>query len=173
MLSFAIPASAHVVVRPDSAGIGSYQVFTVSVPSEKPLATIGLRLVLPAGLQNVTPNVKPGWQIKMSPAEIDWTGGTIPADQRDEFEFQAQVPATAATLAWKAYQTYADGSVVAWDETPGSTAANPYSVTTVIDDLTATPKTGWLQANGVNLSLILSLAAILLAAYSLKQKNRA
>jgi hypothetical protein len=48
-------------------------------------------------------------------SEISWTGGNIPAGQRDEFLFSAQAPASSTTIPWKAYQTYADGSVVAWD----------------------------------------------------------
>jgi hypothetical protein len=47
--------------------------------------------------------------------ELIWMNGSIPVGQRDDFVFSAQAPADESTLVWKAYQTYADGTVVAWD----------------------------------------------------------
>ncbi len=144
-------ASAHVVVKPATAGVGSFTSFSMGVPSEKDAATVSVRLMLPAGLSYVTPNVKPGWTISEKTdmgtgavTEIDWTGGTIPSKERDEFMFSAQVPATETTLAWKAYQTYSDGSVVAWDAAPvakgsGAAETTPYSTTKVVNDLAAAP----------------------------------
>lgn len=138
-------ASAHVVVRPNTVAPGAFQTFTVGVPNEKDMATTGLRLVIPEGLQFVSPTVKPGWTITVTKdgetvKEIAWTGGTVPVGQRDDFTFSAKAPAAEGELAWKAYQTYADGTVVAWDQPPavaddhGETeegADNPYSVTNV------------------------------------------
>jgi len=183
-LILAATASAHVVVRPETTGIGAFQVFNMGVPSEKDMSTIAVKLMLPEGLTSVTPNVKAGWKIEvkktatgkkitnedgqqvdeMKPTEIDWTGGVIPAGQRDEFRFQAQVPATPTTLAWKAYQTYRDGSVVAWDEAPAAMAKSPYSVTRVLDDLSSTgAKQSWWQANQINLTLGVSLLALVIS----------
>jgi uncharacterized protein YcnI len=158
-LSLLVPLTtfAHVVVKPSEVGIGSFQTFTVGAPTEKDVDVIGLRLVLPeGGLQHVHPNVKPGWTIEVKTAgegeeapatEILWTGGVVPPEQRDDFMFSAKVPDAPTTLTWKAYQTYADGTIVAWDVDPKTAAeatsnteedANkpgPASVTSVIDDL--------------------------------------
>ncbi len=156
-------ALAHAVVKPNTAGIGKFQSFSLGVPSEKPIATIGIRLVLPDGLNYITPNVKPGWKVNIKKemtgkeitdndgmkmpeqkiTEISWTGGSIPAGMRDDFIFSAQVPSTPTTLKWKVYQTYADGSVVSWDQDPAQkdfdfSKMGPYSQTHVIDDLTPT-----------------------------------
>ena len=133
-------ASAHVVVLPAQAGIASFQIFTVNVP------TVAVKLLLPPGLDEVVPTVKSGWTINTKTAangtitEIDWTGGSIPPNLRDDFTFSAQVPAQPTDLHWKAYQTYQDGSVVSWDATPsGSDDATgdkgPYSITHVVNDL--------------------------------------
>lgn len=145
--------SAHVVVKPAQVGIGSFQTFTMGVPVEKDIPTTGLRLVIPEGLNYVTPNVKQGWKIEVKKTgtgedakviEITWTGGSIPAGQRDEFLFSAKVPATETSLNWKAYQTYSDGMVVAWDHDPAAAKSDddeslpPYSVTKVINDLVVT-----------------------------------
>lgn len=150
--------SAHVVVKPNSVGVGSFQTFTMGVPVEKDEATTSLRLVMPEGLEYVTPNVKPGWSIDIKKdgqgvdakvTEIIWSQGSIPPGQRDEFLFSAKAPATAGELHWKAYQTYKDGTVVSWDVNPKEkvtsdddhAATGPYSVTTVGDDLKPTTLT--------------------------------
>lgn len=149
----AIPASAHVIVTPKTVGVAAFQTFSVAVPAEKDTPTIGLRLLIPQGVKFVTPNVHPGWTIDVKKngtgddaivTEIDWTGGSIPPDQRDEFSFNAQVPAKETTLKWKAYQQYADGSTVEWVHDPTSnpeddSAPPPYSTTNIVNDLAVTP----------------------------------
>jgi len=140
-------AAAHVVVSPSSALTGEYETFTTSVPNEKEIPVTGLRLVIPDSIESVTPTVKSGWEIAITKkddkvTEISWTGGSIPAEQRDEFTFSAHLPSKAGDITWKAYQTYKDGSVVAWDQKPsedahheGEEGKGPYSVTTVSDEL--------------------------------------
>ncbi len=149
-------ALAHVVVKPNTAGLAAFQSFAVGVPNEKDVPTVAVRLVIPEGLKHVTPNVKPGWKIDVkksgtgedaSVTEISWTGGSIPAGQRDEFAFSAQVPATETSINWKAYQTYAGNLVVSWDQAPVENqtqeekdkmhAGNlgPYSSTKIVNDL--------------------------------------
>lgn len=174
------PALAHVVVRPNQVGVGERVNFVVSVPTEEDDPTVQMRLVIPEGLQSVRPNVKPGWSIQLKKtsegedakvAEITWSGGRIPAEQRDEFVFSAQAPKETTTLAWKAYQTYDDGDVVAWENDPkvveeytknkqatasGSqnskgddhNAPRPFSVTKVVDDLSKAPAGTTTQSEG-------------------------
>ena len=141
-----ITASAHVVVKPAEVKPGSFERFAVGVPVEKEIPTIALRLVIPEGLNYVTPYVKTGWNIetkktfgeKANVTEISWTGGNIPAGQKDEFIFSAQVPSTETSLKWKGYQTYSDGGVVNWDMEPATDTKKdddnptPYSITKVI-----------------------------------------
>lgn len=138
LLLIATTASAHVSVKPAQVGIASYQTFTVSVPVEKNIPTTAIRLVIPVGLESVTPYVKPGWKITSDGKELVWSGGSIPAGHRDDFLFSAKTPAVEATLVWKAYQTYADGTIVAWDAHPTSSheeQMNPASQSKVINDL--------------------------------------
>lgn len=153
--------SAHVTVKPNEVGVATFQTFTIGVPVEQDIPTTEVRLIIPDGVNYVTPNVKPGWTIDVKKSgeneeakvtEIVWTGGEIPAGQRDEFLFSAQTPATEGTIPWKAYQTYADGTVVAWDTNPKSITQHseedegdedhetmhPYSETKVINDLKKT-----------------------------------
>ena len=183
-------ALAHVVVHPNEVGVGAFQTFTVGVPNEKDNPTIALRLLIPEGLGSVSPNVKPGWKIDIKKTgdgdnakvtEIDWTAGSIPAGERDDFLFSAQVPAQASTLSWLAYQTYQNGEVVSWDQQPKTnmtdsqreemekTGKGPYSETKIVNDLasaslapvqTQTPR-------AVNTSLLVSIVALGLSALAL------
>ena len=160
-------ASAHVKVSPATAGVAAYQEFTVSVPVERDIPTTGIRLVIPSGLEYVTPNMKPGWTITTKKdgdvvSEITWSKGQIIPGLRDTFVFSAKTPATQGSLMWKAYQTYQDGTVVAWDADPNgieeSDTKGPYSVTAIEDDLT--------QSDGGS-SKGMSVAALALATISL------
>lgn len=192
---------AHVVVRPAEVGIGAFQTFTIGVPTEKDIATVGVRLVIPEGLEHTRPNVKPGWKISIKKtgegeeavvSEISWTGGWIPADQRDDFFFSAKVPSTETKLLWKAYQTYSDGSVVSWDVDPVAaedthnaesaegapeapaeedfSKSGPYSVTTVVDDLNANDYGMHKEKLMKMLPLLLSIIAIGLAIAAYRRK---
>ena len=159
ILFSSIPAFAHVIVYPHQTGIAQTQDFTVSVPNERDNPVVSVRLLIPKGLSDVSPNAIQGWTISIKSkgsgdadvSEIDWKG-LIPVGQREEFIFQAQVPPTPMTLAWKAYQTYSDGTVVSWDVDPVNMSRlsdaqqdaladkenkGEYSTTQVINDLAA------------------------------------
>jgi uncharacterized protein YcnI len=140
-------AYAHVVVQPKQVTPGEYQTFTVSVPNEKDIPVVAIRLAIPDDVEVVVPTVKQGWSISMKKVgknitEVNWTDGVIDVGMRDEFTFTAQVPGTEGEVIWKAYQTYRDGSVAAWDQAPGNSQSHagkdgskgPYSMTTVGED---------------------------------------
>ncbi|HYH75286.1 MAG TPA: YcnI family protein [Candidatus Saccharimonadales bacterium] len=160
VLSFGGLATAHVTVKPGEAPTGSYQTFSIGVPTEKDQPTVAVRLDVPKGVASVMPTVIPGWTITTERSgsgedavvtSISWTGGQIGAGLRGEFTFSAKTPDNPTTLQWKAYQTYADGSVVAWnaseadqpkkaDGSPDFATTGPFSVTEVAaeDPATAT-----------------------------------
>ncbi len=149
VIAFPVSALAHVVVQPNQVGVAARQTFNVSVPNESETAeVVGVRLVIPEGLESARPNAKPGWTVNLKKegigeeakvTEIIWTsaGGTVPVSLRDDFFFGAKAPAAEAELQWKAYETYSDGTIVAWDQAPkeGDEAVKPYSVTKVVNDL--------------------------------------
>ncbi len=160
---------AHVTVKPAQVGVASYQTYIAGVPNEKDVPTTSLRIVVPEGMTSVMPNVKPGWTISTKTvkdgdtekvSEISWSGGSIPVGQRDEFSFSAKSPAEETSVQWKAYQTYSNGVVVAWDQSPeelkkaeeAKSSANnehkeeehavgPYSETKVVNDLAGNTST--------------------------------
>lgn len=173
-------ASAHVVVTPATAAPAERVLFTVSVPNEKSMPMTGLRVSLPAGVKDVMPTVHPGWTIAVSTegsaTGISWTGGELPTGQRDDFSFRVQVPSKTGELQWKAYQTYADGTTVAWDQAPTSKegegeGAGPYSVTKVLE---AAPEKPVAKTSGTaTAALGISLAALLLGVANLVRKRSA
>jgi uncharacterized protein YcnI len=189
------PAFAHVVVKPNQVGVAQYQTFTIGVPNEKEVPVTALKLLIPDGVKSVMPNVKPGWTVNVVKTsddedpmviEIDWTGGSIPAGQRDDFLFSAQVPATETSITWKAYQTYKDGSIVSWDQEPVAnqtdeqreemeqTGKGPYSQTKIINDLieTKTPVQSGSSSNGNTRAITYSIVALALSIAALSMQIR-
>lgn len=189
LLAILMPAAAyaHVVVTPSQAKVGMRTTLSVSVPNERDSAVTSLKMTIPAGVDEVQPTVHRGWTISTTKdstgniTAITWNGGTIPSGQRDDFTFRAQMPAKAEAVQWHAYQTYADGTVVAWDQKPsesetdsGNSTTGPYSVTKVVDDLSsdaaAAPAQGDTSAR--TLPLALSLVALVLSVIALTRTSR-
>ncbi len=181
-------ASAHVVVTPKQANIAQHVVFSVSVPNEEQVEVTTVKVNIPMGVKEVTPTAKPGWTITTTdngsvkdPAitSISWSAGSIPVGQRDDFTFEAQTPSKAAPIIWKAIQTYADGTVVHWDQKPTTSDdstgnVGPYSVTSVIDDLKTSPKPADDSNDDGNLPLIFSVVALAISVVgfvSARKKN--
>ncbi len=171
---------AHVVVSPEEVVVAARQDFSVGVPNEKDIPTTSVRLVIPEGLESVTPYVKQGWTIEMKESgegeeakvtEITWSGGEITKGLRDAFVFRAMTPAKEGTLTWKVYQTYSDGTVVSWDQTPSegeeaeSETSGPYSETKVVNDLTST--TSDTESKQDNTTMYVAYASLLVAAIAL------
>jgi len=199
---FSAPAFAHVIVTPHQVGIAKIQDFTVSVPNERDNPVVSVRLLIPKGVSEVVPDAVNGWTIttkssgsgdQETVSEIDWTNGSIAVGQREEFVFQSQAPVTPTTVAWKAYQTYSDGTVVSWDVNP-QTLENlsdsqqdqladkenrgEYSTTQVINDLAASNASAASQnaaTQDAQMAELLSVFALLLsigAIYIALKKNK-
>ncbi len=145
-LAFGAPAAAHVVVKPAEVMTAGFYTFTVGVPNEKEVPVSEVKLLIPNGVRHVSPTQKAGWEISLEKegegtaqkvTSITWRGGTIAVDFRDDFLFSAQTPDGATQLEWRAYQTYADGTTVAWDRAAegghgGDDNTGPFSVTKVV-----------------------------------------
>ncbi len=147
-LTLTASVAAHVTVKPSEVVTAGYQTFTVSVPNEKDIPTTSVRLDIPDSISSVTPTQKSGWEITVTNdneriTSVTWSGGSIGEGFRDEFTFSTRVPDEATELQWKAYQTYADGTVVSWDKASegghGETGDNsgPFSVTKVVTESSA------------------------------------
>ena len=135
---FASAASAHVTVQPQETSQGSYEVFTVRVPSEKEdVQTTKVEVKFPEEVNVTRFEAKPGWTYEVQKDDTGkitsatWTteGEGLTASEFVQFNIQGKVGDEAKEIVWKAYQTYSDGSVVEWVGAPD--ADKPASVTAV------------------------------------------
>jgi uncharacterized protein YcnI len=191
-LSFGSIANAHVTVYPKEAVQGSYEKFTVRVPTEKEVPTVKVEIKIPIDVDITKFEPKAGWKydiVKDASGKITsvvWTAmdAGLGPTEFGEFNMQGKVADSTTTIAWKAYQTYKDGTIVDWTGAPGSD--KPASVTSVTPKAAGTAKNS-LMAGGevplptsgvlekmllVYLLITLSFLAILAVIISLvKQKK--
>ncbi|OYN75499.1 YcnI family protein [Mycolicibacterium sphagni] len=144
----AAPAWAHVHVTSDHAAPGQSAVLTFMVPneSEKGSLTTELNIVLP-NLTGVNTEQLPGWTARLdrdlaagTVKSITWTaapGAGIPADEFALFRVSVVLP-KADSVSFPATQTYADGTVVRWDEPTPPGGAEPENPVPTLS-LTAAP----------------------------------
>jgi uncharacterized protein YcnI len=178
MMLFAGIASAHVVVFPKETIQGSYEKFTVRVPTEQDTPTMKVEVKVPETVEVSRTMPFSGWKSELTKdangkvTSVIWTatGEGLNSTEFGEFSMQGKVAPTAATIVWKAIQTYKDGSIVEWigDEK----SDHPASVTTVkaVPANAAVAADGDIESaesNSSNLPLYLSIAALVLALLSL------
>lgn len=148
LVTAAAVASAHVTVHSDQAVAGATDTtIAFRVPNEEPDAqTTKIQVVFPTDhpLLGVLVKQHPGWTAQVQTAklptpvttddgtvtdavsQVTWTGGAIGGDSYDDFEISAgQLPKDTTDLTFKAVQTYSNGDVVRWIETPAPGAPAP------------------------------------------------
>jgi len=190
MMLFAGMASAHVTVQPKQTMQGSYEVFTVRVPSEKEgLFTKKIKVTVAQGAAVSRVEPKPGWSYELEKAadetitSVTWTaeGEGLARTEFTEFRMSGKVADDAKELVWKAYQTYSDGDVVEWVGAPD--ASYPASVTSILPGTgegdghgapaaagshdTAAEEKGTQEKEASSLPLVFSIAAAVLALLAL------
>jgi uncharacterized protein YcnI len=141
--AFALPASAHVGIDPESVPKGSEAAtLTFNVPNEKDGATTTkVEIAMPEGHPMSFVSAQPiaGWQLSVEKAKLDqpvksgegediteavsrvvWSGGAIGAGQFQQFVLRVgPIPDDVGSLEFKTLQTYSDGDIVRWiDSTP-------------------------------------------------------
>ncbi|OBG41051.1 nuclear export factor GLE1 [Mycobacterium sp. E3198] len=121
-------ASAHVHASSDNPARGAMAIVTFQVPNESNTgaATTALSVTLP-GVAAASTEAMPGWTAKLdrdaaagTVRSVTWTAAPnagIGSDQFGLFRISVQLP-DADTVSFPATQTYADGTVVKWDQPP-------------------------------------------------------
>ncbi|MGH3981137.1 MAG: YcnI family protein [Pseudonocardiaceae bacterium] len=148
LLTLAGVASAHVTVNPRSAEQGGYTKVAFRVPNERDTAsTTVLEINFPTDhpIVSVSTRAVPGWtatvqktalaqpitteggeQVTETVSKITWTGGKIAPGTFEEFDVSlGPLPTDTDQLVFKALQTYDNGEVVRWIDTPAPGAAEP------------------------------------------------
>lgn len=160
-LAVAATASAHVTVSPATLPQGATAELTFKVPNEESKAnTVELQLQIPIDhpIAQLLAKPVPGWTVTVHTVtltkplttddgtfttavdEVDWTGGSIPPGEYQDFQVSADpLPSDTTQLVFKAAQTYSNGDVVRWIDL--STSGNP-SPEHPAPVLTLTPASG-------------------------------
>jgi uncharacterized protein YcnI len=132
-----VPALAHISVLPAEAPAGGFTAYTFRMPNEKNVANTSLRVEFPPDMVVSRFMPKPGWEREVLRDNnqrivgVSWTGGSLAPDEFDEFSIVARNPRQPGTVAFKAYQGYADGTVVEW--VGGATAEEPAPVVNIVE----------------------------------------
>lgn len=147
VLLAAVPAFAHVTVQPNTAAKGAYTTVNFKVPNERDNAsTVRIEVNLPTDhpIASVSVQPVPGWTAKVTTSKlatpiksddgtidqavtkITWSGGKIEPGQFQQFPVSfGPLPSDTDSLAFKALQTYSNGEIVRWIETPQAGQAEP------------------------------------------------
>lgn len=140
-------ASAHVTAQPGSAAQGSRAEIAFHVPDEEDTAaTTKLEVVFPADhpIASVSAQAMPGWtihvektklatplrdddgQVTQAVSKITWSGGAVPPGTYQDFKVAlGPLPSNTDKLVFKTVQTYDNGDVVRWIDTPAPGGAEP------------------------------------------------
>jgi uncharacterized protein YcnI len=128
-------AWAHVHASSDNAVRGAMAIITFQVPNESNTGafTTALTITLP-NVASARAESLPGWTEKLdrdatsgTVRSVTWTAapnGGIGADQFGLFRLAVKLPDTD-TVSFPAAQTYADGTVVHWDQQPLPDGSEP------------------------------------------------
>jgi uncharacterized protein YcnI len=128
-------AWAHVHASSDNAVRGSMAIVTFQVPNESNTGalTTALTITLP-NVSSARTESLPGWTAKLdrdaasgTVRSVTWTAtlnGGIGPDQFGLFRLSVKLPDTD-TVSFPAAQTYADGTVVNWDQQPLPDGSEP------------------------------------------------
>ncbi|UIX29669.1 YcnI family copper-binding membrane protein [Streptomyces sp. GQFP] len=148
VLAAAGSAFAHVTVHPESYTKGATDgILTFRVPNEEDTAsTTKVQVFLPTDhpVLGVLVTPEEGWTAKVTTtklktpiktddgtitdavSEITWSGGKIEEGEYEDFDVAfGQLPDDTGQLAFKTLQTYSDGNVVRWIETPQTGQEEP------------------------------------------------
>lgn len=147
----ALPASAHVTVKPSSSTTEAWETYTVKIPVEKDINTNKVAIKIPATVDFKMYEPVEGWNVTTETNDEDKvTTVTWEAENEDaaikpgeyrQFSFTAQNPAEAGEVAWDAFQYYTDGSIVEWTG-EDEDAELPHSVTEIAASTATTDSHG-------------------------------
>ena len=205
LVALSTPAFAHVTVTaPGATSGGSDQEITFRVPVEEAsAATVGVTVALPTATPIASVDILPiaGWshteqttklatpiktddgEITEAVSRISWkaTAGGLKPGEYGEFTIIAGQLPKAKSLVFKAIQTYSDGSVVRWIETPAPGTAEPEHPAPVLElgssaatastgpSVTAAPQAKSADSDGDSNTgpVVLSIIALVVAAAAL------
>ncbi|MSO49995.1 MAG: DUF1775 domain-containing protein [Acidobacteria bacterium] len=120
---------AHVTVGPVESRLGVSERYTVRVPTEGQVATVGVDLEVPEGVNVSYVLASSGWTTELKRVErrivaITWKV-EIPPAHFGELIFNARNPKEGTAIVWKIKQRFADGTSSDWTSTTKLVPAAP------------------------------------------------
>jgi uncharacterized protein YcnI len=112
-------ASGHTVIRPAASRPADLQQYTLTVPTEREVATVEIDMKVPEGISFFLVQQAPGWTTEVVRRneridEVRWTGSEIPPDHYATFRFIARNPIQEGEISWPIVQRYEGGETVRW-----------------------------------------------------------
>jgi uncharacterized protein YcnI len=122
---------AHVSITPRESTHGATEKYTVRIPTEGAVATVGAELEVPAGVIVEVLQAPNGWKhdVKREAdriVSIAWQADVKPGEFI-EVAFVARNPRQGTELVWTLRQKFADGTVTDW--TNGPNGIRPTAIT--------------------------------------------
>jgi uncharacterized protein YcnI len=123
---------AHVSISPNQSMAGATEKYTVRVPTESKVATVGAEVDVPEGVIVEAVAVPNGWKYEAKRdannriTNLVYTMN-IPPGEFAEFSFVARNPRDKTEIVWGLRQRFADGKVD--DFTKGPNGIRPTAVT--------------------------------------------
>lgn len=122
LVAAAAALSAHVTIAPAESTLNRNERYTMRVPTEGQVATVGVDLDVPEGVTISGVLAVGGWTSELRKegtrtVGISWKVD-IPPAQFGELVFTARNPGEGTQIAWKVRQRFADGTSREW--TPGT-----------------------------------------------------
>lgn len=132
---------AHIVADPSEARPGSYfrTALRVSHGCGAGKPTTAVRVLIPEGIANASPQPKTGWEVKVETAKlaqpidaghgrktdtvvgaITWSGGSLPNEQFDEFGLVLKLPDAPGRQLWLSIVQTCAGGETRWDQVPAA-----------------------------------------------------
>lgn len=113
---------AHVTIGPTESTLGANEKYTIRVPTEGQVATVGVDLEVPDGVTVSYIQATGGWTSELTRdgrriVGVSWTVD-IPPSHFGELSFNARNPREGTAIEWKVKQRFADGTVQ--DYTPNT-----------------------------------------------------
>ncbi len=126
-----VMAQAHVTIAPRESTQGATVKYTVRIPTEGEVATIGAELGVPDGVIVESLQTPVGWTYELRHADdrivaIRWQADVKPGEFI-EVGFVARNPRQGSEIVWILRQQFADGTVTDW--TNGPNGIRPTAVT--------------------------------------------
>jgi uncharacterized protein YcnI len=118
LLCVTVGLAAHVTIAPAESKLGASERYTVRVPTEGQVTTVGVDLDVPTGVTVSSVLASAGWKSEVRRegnriVAISWKV-EIPAGHFGELVFNARNPKEGADITWKVVQKFSDGTSREW-----------------------------------------------------------